>query len=154
MTYSLHNIFESIETNVASGGGDLGIHGHSKTLTDGRKDQRPLSANKRKLNRQHGNDGTENTRGIDGNVMDVGRSDRTRRSDFVAEKNQRQELASQVERPVITHVGDCQKNENEHLQLVGEESFKMFEAVRSIAKDALESLRCAEGLTGGCELVV
>lgn len=86
--------------------------------------------------------------------MDVGRSDRTRRSDFVAEKNQRQELASQVERPVITHVGDCQKNENEHLQLVGEESFEMFEAVCSIVKDALESLRCAKGLTGGCELVV
>lgn len=81
---------------------DLSVHGHCEALAESRKDKRPLSAYKGQLHRRHGNDSTENARGVNGDVVQVGLGNRPRRIDFVTEENQGQELTGKIERPVIT----------------------------------------------------
>lgn len=42
-TYRLHDVGESVQTDVTSSTVDLRVHGHSKTLANTRKDEGPLS---------------------------------------------------------------------------------------------------------------
>jgi hypothetical protein len=114
-TYSLHDVLKCVETDIASCGTDLSVHGHGNTLTKGGNDEGPFSANQRKLDRGHGDDGTENTGGVDVNVVQVSLCDGTGCGDFVSEQDQGQELTGKIERPVVAHVGNSQENEDEHL---------------------------------------
>lgn len=86
-THGLHDILESVEADISSCIADLSVHGHGDTLTESREDKRPFSAHKRQLHRRHGNHSTENARGIDVDVVQIGLSNRTRCGDFVSEEN-------------------------------------------------------------------
>jgi hypothetical protein len=74
-THSLHDVLKSVETDIAGCVADLGVHGHGDTLTESREDKRPFSADKRQLDRYHSNNSTENTRGVDVDVVQVGLCD-------------------------------------------------------------------------------
>lgn len=39
----LHDVLEGVETDIASRGPNLRVHGHGDTLTDGGEDERPLA---------------------------------------------------------------------------------------------------------------
>ena len=51
------------------------------------------------------------------------------------------------------HVGDSQKNEDECLEPVGEQSFEVLEAVGSIVENTLEGFGGAERLTRDCKVI-
>jgi hypothetical protein len=101
-THSLHDVLKGVETDIARDVADLSVHGHGDTLTESREDKRPFSADKRQLDRYHSNDSTENTRGIDIDVVQVSLCNGARWGEFVLEENQRQKLTGKIERPVIT----------------------------------------------------
>ena len=65
----MHDVLEGVETNIGGCVADLSVHGHGNTLTESREDKRPFSADKRQLDRGHGNDSTENAGGIDVDVV-------------------------------------------------------------------------------------
>jgi len=61
-THSLHNVGESVQSNVGGSGVDLSIHRHTEALQDGSSNERPLSTKQGQLDKDKSEYGTKNTR--------------------------------------------------------------------------------------------
>lgn len=68
-TYSLHDIFQGVQTHISRSVRHLGVHGHGNTLAESGEDQRPFSANKRQLDRRKCEDSTDNSWEVDDEVL-------------------------------------------------------------------------------------
>jgi hypothetical protein len=61
LTYGLHDVGESVQSDVGGGCVDLGVHCHTNTLQDSSSNERPFSTKKRQLNEDEGEYGTKDT---------------------------------------------------------------------------------------------
>lgn len=101
-TYCLHDIFESVQADVARSVLHLRVHGHCETLADGGEDKRPFAAYKRHLHRDEGEDRSDDAGGVDNDVLLVSILDGTAAvGDVVSQEDKREESACQIEGPVV-----------------------------------------------------
>lgn len=115
----MHDILKCVQSDITSGILDLGIHGHSETLANSGKHERPLAPEKWHLHRHQSQNGADNARRVDDDVLLVRILDgSTAFVDVVAEKNNGEESTCQVERPVISHVRNGEEDKDKAGQLV------------------------------------
>jgi hypothetical protein len=65
----LHDILQCIQTNITCSSIHLGVHSHCEALANGRENERPFPAQKRHLHGNQGKDCTDDSWGIDDNVL-------------------------------------------------------------------------------------
>jgi hypothetical protein len=100
--HRLHDVLERVETDVARGGLDLGVHGHGETLKGRGEDEGPLAAQERHLDREQGEDGADDAGQVDVDVLAVRVGDGgLAGGDVVLEENDGEETAREVEGPVV-----------------------------------------------------
>lgn len=97
-THRLHDVLESIQSNVASSGSHLCVESHTETLHEGREDERPFPADKRKRNREKGKNRSDDTWEVDVDVLSVCLCDRVgARRDVELKEHERKVGSCQVE---------------------------------------------------------
>jgi len=68
----LHEVLERIESDVAGGGAHLRVHCHGETLADCGEDEGPFAADEGEGDGEEGDDGAEDAREVDVDVLFVG----------------------------------------------------------------------------------
>ena len=129
-THSLHNVGESVQSNVGGGCVDLGVHCHADTLQDSSSNEGPFSTKKGQLDKDESENGTKNTGEVDVDVLSVHIANGVLTVvDGISVKNDGQEVSGQIERPVVSlygqrarrlvafthHVRDSQQDKDEGL---------------------------------------
>lgn len=142
-THSLHDIFESVEADVACCRGNLGIHSHGEALKDRGQHEGPLAPDERHLHRHQRKEGTDDSWRVDDDILLIGILHGTATAvDVVTQQDKWQKTSCEVEGPVISlqvcfvsirvqgnglvqntyHVRNGQEHKDQGRQLVGKDA--------------------------------
>lgn len=97
LTYSLHDVLQCVQADVASSIAHLGVHGHGKALADGREDKRPFAPDQRHLDGDKCQDRSQYARGIDDDVLLVSVADgSSARRDIITQQDEWQKVTRKI----------------------------------------------------------